>query len=666
MNETKSLIARLPYLLKRAVSLDLRSLALYRICLGLIIIIDIAHRITEFDFYTDRGPVPSWLLLHSSSTTSVYFLSNEEILTLFWMLCTMGAALLLILGWKTQVQLIVLYILMSSLHTRNELILDGGDRYFRCILFCSCFLPLGAVYSLDYALIVRSDDIIRRGSHPIEFDYTSWGTCLFLAQIFWLYFTSGLVKTGESWTSGQALDAVLHCDGFISFLALHIRDLLPSLLKTFLTYATVWIETLGGWLLFFKPLSQWFPLLGILSLAGMHMGFIILMELGLFPYMCIVVLIAPLPPMVWRALSGVFERRLRSSERLRLIYVETGSISSNPKEKSLLVLSEGEWTVRLIHTFLLPLTPWHPLNENLATTISSSSSSSFNSLLSSVSSSDDVILSVQDKDLPPLPSLPPHVCWFVLDESGAVLTGRRAWHCVLAHSPFFFWLAPCFRVLSSVSCHPVVLRLFTRTTRLFRQPEYKHTARAVSHILRPTQRTAVWYPSQLLTVLIIALTVYLTWWCLDNLQWLSMPNALKQIAFTLKIDQYWRLFSPVPCSSPMWVVIPATLANGTTLDLYKVYYHPNPPNFVFEWTKPPLAAHTYRSYRWKRYFDHITATNNPVYVQYFLAWTCHRWNANPERPPSERVQSIELSFLEELNDKIVKVHSFQRNCDHSF
>jgi hypothetical protein len=48
-----------------------------------------------------------------------------------------------------------------------------------------------------------------------------------------------------------------------------------------------------------------------------------------------------------------------------------------------------------------------------------------------------------------------------------------------------------------------------------------------------------------------------------------MPNALKQIAYTFKIDQYWRLFSPDPCTTALWVVMPATLSNGTTLDFYK-------------------------------------------------------------------------------------------------
>lgn len=84
-------------------------------------------------------------------------------------------------------------------------------------------------------------------------------------------------------------------------------------------------------------------------------------------------------------------------------------------------------------------------------------------------------------------------------------------------------------------------------------------------------KTIVWYPSRLLTVILIGLTVYLTWWCVDNLQWLPMPNTFKQIAYTFKIDQYWRLFSPDPCTTPLWVVMPATLANGTTLDFYKVF-----------------------------------------------------------------------------------------------
>lgn len=177
--------------------------------------------------------------------------------------CSLGAALLLIVGWKTQLQIVLVYVFVSALHTRNEFILDGGDRYLRCILFFSCFLPLGALYSFDYALALRSgsdDNHAHPISQPLTFDYTSWGTCLFLSQIFWLYFTSGLVKTGEAWRSGQALALVLHCEGFISSFALRIRDLLPSLLTTFLTHVTIWIETLSGWFLFFKPLSEWYVL----------------------------------------------------------------------------------------------------------------------------------------------------------------------------------------------------------------------------------------------------------------------------------------------------------------------------------------------------------------------------------------------------------------------
>lgn len=181
-------------------------------------------------------------------------------------------------------QCVLLYLLISALHTRNEFVLDGGDRYLRCMLFVSCFVPLGALYSLDCVVasgntnhssqlhhlnsvnIISDNDAIDNNNKNIRhattvyrrgtYDYASWGTCLFLAQIFWLYFTSGLVKTGEEWTSGRALALVLRCEGFISRFALQIRDSLPPILTTCLTYLTIGIEAGGGWLLFLKPLSH--------------------------------------------------------------------------------------------------------------------------------------------------------------------------------------------------------------------------------------------------------------------------------------------------------------------------------------------------------------------------------------------------------------------------
>jgi hypothetical protein len=110
---------------------------------------------------------------------------------------------------------------------------------------------------------------------------------------------------------------------------------------------------------------------------------------GLFPYMCIVVLLAPLPSMVWRVASRVITHRLRASERLRLVYVELNRPFESQRDKYSSTLSRGEWTVRLIHTFLLPLTPWHIHSSDLTI-----SSSQFSSSLSS----HDVILSIRDEE----------------------------------------------------------------------------------------------------------------------------------------------------------------------------------------------------------------------------------------------------------------------------
>lgn len=105
--------------------------------------------------------------MKSGSITSLFLMSNEDKIAALWFGVMIVVGCLLLIGYKSQLQIILIYVLYSSLHTRNELILDGGmsqiclyfltnvaagDRYLRCILFFACFVPLGAYYSVDYAL----------------------------------------------------------------------------------------------------------------------------------------------------------------------------------------------------------------------------------------------------------------------------------------------------------------------------------------------------------------------------------------------------------------------------------------------------------------------------------------------------------------------------------
>ncbi len=109
------------------------------------------------------------------------------------------------------------------------------------------------------------------------------------------------------------------------------------------------------------------------------------------------------------------------------------------------------------------------------------------------------------------------------------------------------------------------------------------------------------------------MVVYLTWWNMYNLGWVSMSPGARQVAYTFKIDQYWRLFAPSPCSFPEWPAIFAELHNGSHVDMWRVMYHPSPSTYDWAETKPTeLASEVYRNYRWKRYWGNIWAVSTAM------------------------------------------------------
>jgi hypothetical protein len=64
--------------------------------------------------------------MKSGGITSLFLMSSEDKIALLWFLVMIVVAVLLLIGYKSQLQSILIYVLYSSLHTRNELVLDGG------------------------------------------------------------------------------------------------------------------------------------------------------------------------------------------------------------------------------------------------------------------------------------------------------------------------------------------------------------------------------------------------------------------------------------------------------------------------------------------------------------------------------------------------------------
>jgi hypothetical protein len=290
--------------LREMLSLDLRSIALFRILLGGIILLDLIWRLPSLEaFYTDFGVLPREMVTvawHGAAFFGFhqYFSSVPGVLLLF--LVNAVFAVMLLVGWRTRLATVVCWLFLISLQNRNPMVLQGGDVLLRVLVFWGMFLPLGAYLSVD----CRS----RRPQPGGEMQVFSAGTVALILQVCLVYIFTALLKSSDSWrTTGDAVYLALQLDAFRRPLG---TLLLPhhGLLRV-ATHITLFFEAFGPLFLFYPVrngpvrtavvFSFWFFHLVALNLC---------MDVGPFPYICAVAWTVLLPAWFWERAASVWRR----------------------------------------------------------------------------------------------------------------------------------------------------------------------------------------------------------------------------------------------------------------------------------------------------------------------------------------------------------------------
>ena len=284
-----------PGALEKVFAIDVRSLALLRVCLGLLLITDLIARGMNLEaHYTDTGVMP---IAYLSSTTlaQYYYLTIHTMHGSYGVQCALFLiaavfALALIAGYRTRFVTIVCWVLLSSLQSRNAMIMTGADQILRMMIFWGMFLPLGACWSVDSH---RHPD-----PHQLPKRVFSVATIALLLQVCFIYWFTVALKSDPQWRSeGTAVYHALTLDQFATPFG---RSLIayPALLK-FFTFATMALELFGP-VLVFTPL---FPgpvrSFMVLTFICFHLGLGVTLELGLFPLISGTAWIAFLPGWFW-------------------------------------------------------------------------------------------------------------------------------------------------------------------------------------------------------------------------------------------------------------------------------------------------------------------------------------------------------------------------------
>ncbi|MBC7808975.1 MAG: HTTM domain-containing protein [Akkermansiaceae bacterium] len=281
--------------------IDLRSVALFRIGLALMLLADLFMRSVDIEaFYTDRGVLPRYALESQwggASYFSFHTLADSPASVGFLFGVNAIFVTLLLAGWKTRLVSVICWFFLISLQSRNGLVLQGGDIVLRCLAFWAMFLPLGDYLSLDaktrFYPRLPGDDPAR----PVR--AFSWGTVAIIVQTASIYWFTALLKNDPTWwQNGYAIYLALNIDLLTKPLGRFLVDI--PFVAYMLTFATIYMEA-------FVPFVAFFPLRnGPVRTATVFLFWFFhlialqsMMYLGPFPYVCALAWTVFLPSWFW-------------------------------------------------------------------------------------------------------------------------------------------------------------------------------------------------------------------------------------------------------------------------------------------------------------------------------------------------------------------------------
>ncbi|MGL4550833.1 MAG: hypothetical protein ACRC33_06570, partial [Gemmataceae bacterium] len=186
-------------------ALDVRSLALFRVLMATLLLLDWVCRLPDLSaHYTDAGVLPRDLLPDGVLSFSVHLFSGD-----YWYQAALaGLAILLALGllvgYHTPLMCLLSFLMLASVHGRNPTLMQGGDHLLRAMLFWSIFLPLGARASFDAAGRDPGPNVVR-----------SQASFALIAQVVIVYQFAAVFKWDEQWREeGSAVHRTLTNEQF--------------------------------------------------------------------------------------------------------------------------------------------------------------------------------------------------------------------------------------------------------------------------------------------------------------------------------------------------------------------------------------------------------------------------------------------------------------------
>ena len=573
-------------------SLDLRSLALFRIFFAVILLVDfLCTRLPWFTlFYTSKGLLPhTELFSHGgfwSSSSSLNFISFSSGFQIALFSLAILFFLMLLVGYKTRWAVLGSWLLLVSFQSRNFLIINAGDTLLCLMLFWSLYLPLGKYYSVDSALQKNK----KSASYIV-----SVNSFAFILQVLMVYYFTSLLKTHDIWKTGQAVYYALMLDNFRTVYG----DILlqyPNLMRI-LSYITY--HVIESYILFAFILLGFFWRLRIaiiLMMCGFHISLGIFLHLGLFSWICIACWLAFLPSEFWERIK----KYLPTKNPLTVYY----DVDCSFCKKS----------VALLKTFLI--VPHVSFLE---------------------AQSDRQALSEMEK----------RNSWLTFSDQRGYEDRWQAGVTLLSYSPLFFYLSFLLRtkVMSRIGNWFYGKISGNRKKLGYFLPELKEEKEIRTHKVFPF----------LLSGFFFFCFVYVIMWNIRTINYNYyeeyFPKELNGIASFFHIHQYWSMFSPKPLGETGWVILSA-VESVKNVDNPLLVYGGKESKKIDLWQKgapltmkkPKRYDTTFPVFRFRKMLENLYL-GNKRYTKNYLSYLCQKWNKKNNK---HFIESIEFIYMRQI------------------
>jgi hypothetical protein len=579
--------------------LDLRSLAVFRIGLAMIVIADLISRSQALNaHYTDAGVLPGQALTRELLHPwywSLHLISGHFLFQALLFLLAFLIALAMLVGYRTRLATIAIWALNVSVQNRNPALIFAGDDVLRAVLFWAMFLPLGACYSMDSAL--------NSSTKPLPKRVLSGATVAFIVQLCFVYIWSAAYKTKSPiwWPDGDAVYYSLSFDQYVTEFGQFLLGLPLPLLRV-LTFAALGFEWVGPLMLFIPFRTSFFRCVAIISFILLHIGFELCFSIGILSYLSIVNWLALIPSLVWDAAI----KRLDTSQRRGLTIYYDADCGFCKK------------VVYLIRTFLiLPGTPLLLAQDN-----------------------DSIYADMLEKN-----------SWVVVDWQGNRHFKFEAIAYVCSLSPIFWGLTPLLRwkpvmapgtkLYEIVASNRRIAGLFTRPLK-FRPLEIKPSLPLNIIALLLLFLTSLWNFKSFVTQTVERRTVPKNDWVSSAHKFLHRKTfqRIDVISYLTRLDQSWSIFAPAPPRDDGWHVIPGKLKDGTEVNVLQ-------EGSPLSWEKPTVKQRRklYPTIQWRVYFINLNRAIGKKLYPYYGAYLCRDWNSRHKG--GKQLARFEIFFMKE-------------------